>query len=274
VTDQTARPEVDDPRVLALAKARQQIAYESPFNFVCPPWDGLTEQEQHLSLLDARNYLHAALKAGLLAAPAVQVPATDRAAEIEQMRERHKASLRRADEINNSLMEEVQRYAEGSERPVLWSVYNAMHKRALEAEAEMNRLRRMADEVQPASTATLASGLPLVKGNCPGCQRATLFLGTGGYVTCSNSDCPEPDAATTVLEQYGREAHKPEHTWAAELYDPLAEEWVPGTRYPARDRAVNALNHAKRLGPTWKEGRPVERRLVRSTTTHTVEDPA
>ncbi|MFJ9012298.1 hypothetical protein [Streptomyces canus] len=74
MTDQadTARPEVDDPRVLALAKARQQIAYESPLNFVCPPWDGLTEDEQHTSLLDARNYLHAALKAGL--APAAVVP--------------------------------------------------------------------------------------------------------------------------------------------------------------------------------------------------------
>lgn len=71
------RPEVDDPRVLALAKARQQIAYSSPINFVCPPWDGLTEQEQQTSLLDARNYLHAAIAAGLVAVP----PATtDRAA--------------------------------------------------------------------------------------------------------------------------------------------------------------------------------------------------
>lgn len=71
------RPEVDDPRVLALAVARQQMAYESPFNFVCPPWDGLSEQEQHLSLLDARNYLRAALKAGLVPAvvPSVGVPA-------------------------------------------------------------------------------------------------------------------------------------------------------------------------------------------------------
>ncbi|MFJ5973555.1 hypothetical protein [Streptomyces sp. NPDC093060] len=70
------------------------------------------------------------------------------------------------------------------------------------------------------------------------------------------------------------EAHPAEHTWAAELHDPLADEWVPGTRYPVRDRAVNALNHAKRLGPTWKDGTPVERRLVRATTTYTVEEPA
>jgi hypothetical protein len=67
---QPDRPEVDDPRVLALAKARQQMAYENPFNVVCPPWEGLSSDEQQLSLLDARNYLRAALNAGLCA-PAV-----------------------------------------------------------------------------------------------------------------------------------------------------------------------------------------------------------
>lgn len=66
----------------------------------------------------------------------------DPAAKAERLREKHKASLRRADEINNELMEEVQRYAEGSERPVLWSVYNRMHLRAITAEAELEKLRR------------------------------------------------------------------------------------------------------------------------------------
>lgn len=61
--------------------------------------------------------------------------------EIEQLREKHKAGLRRADEINNELMAEVQRYAEGTERPVLWSVYNAMHLRAANAESALNRVR-------------------------------------------------------------------------------------------------------------------------------------
>jgi len=78
------RPEVDDPRVLALAKARQQMAHENPFNAgFCPPWDELSEQEQRLDLLDARNYLRAALKAGLFASSAVSVvpPATNQAAE-------------------------------------------------------------------------------------------------------------------------------------------------------------------------------------------------
>ncbi|MER5902974.1 hypothetical protein ABT150_23190 [Streptomyces mirabilis] len=53
---------------------------------------------------------------------------------------------------------------------------------------------------RPASTAPLAAGLPLVQGRCPACGTAGLFLGSGGYVTCSSADCPEPDAATTVLE--------------------------------------------------------------------------
>jgi hypothetical protein len=67
MTNQPDRPETDDPRVLALAKARQQIAYESPLNAVCPPWDGLSEQEQKTSLLEARNWMYAAMLAGLVA---------------------------------------------------------------------------------------------------------------------------------------------------------------------------------------------------------------
>lgn len=79
--------------------------------------------------------------------------------EIERLRERHKASLRRADQINNELMEEVQRYAIGAERPVLWSVYNRMHSRAATAEAEVKRLRRLADETQqPTGHVYLSTG--------------------------------------------------------------------------------------------------------------------
>lgn len=39
-----------------------------------------------------------------------------------------------------------------------------------------------------------------VAGYCPmGCG-STLFLGAGGYVTCSDLECPRPDAATTILD--------------------------------------------------------------------------
>jgi hypothetical protein len=83
------------------------------------------------------------------------------------------------------------------------------------------------------------------------------------------------EAAETLRRMAGEaqpsEAHPAERKWAAELYDPLAEQWVPGTRYADRDRAVNALAHGKRVGPAWKDGTPTERRLVRATTTYTVE---
>lgn len=53
--------------------------------------------------------------------------------------------------------------------------------------------------LQPASTAPLAAGLPLVQGRCPACGRASLFLGNGGHVTCSIIDCPNPSLADEQL---------------------------------------------------------------------------
>lgn len=42
-----------------------------------------------------------------------------------------------------------------------------------------------------------------VRGYCPrGCGE-TLFLGEGGYVTCSWHTCPEPNGASTVLASLG-----------------------------------------------------------------------
>jgi hypothetical protein len=78
-------------------------------------------------------------------------------------------------------------------------------------------------------------------------------------------------AAETPGPETQGDAHPAEHTWAAELRDPLVEEWAPGTRYVVRERAVDALAHARRLAPTWTDGTPTERRLVRATTTYTVE---
>lgn len=53
--------------------------------------------------------------------------------------------------------------------------------------------------LQPASTAPLAAGLPFVQGRCPACGRVSLFLGNGGYVTCSVIDCPNPSLADEQL---------------------------------------------------------------------------
>lgn len=43
-----------------------------------------------------------------------------------------------------------------------------------------------------------AGRFPEVQGHCPVCF-GNLFLGTGGYVTCSRDTCSEPDAASTLL---------------------------------------------------------------------------
>jgi hypothetical protein len=48
---------------------------------------------------------------------------------------------------------------------------------------------------------------PQIQGHCPACGWTTLFLGEGGYITCSRSDCPDPDAATTLLEHDPRNGH-------------------------------------------------------------------
>lgn len=43
-----------------LAEARQALAHDSAFNIdFIPPWDQLSEHEQRIAVLDARNYLRA-----------------------------------------------------------------------------------------------------------------------------------------------------------------------------------------------------------------------
>ncbi|MEE1812690.1 hypothetical protein [Streptomyces sp. BE133] len=68
--------EMHDPRVLALAKWRQQLSHEGVYN---PTWEELTDQEREDSLPEARNYLKAAIRAGLIPAgsPVVSPLAVD-----------------------------------------------------------------------------------------------------------------------------------------------------------------------------------------------------
>ncbi|CAM5249879.1 hypothetical protein SGLAM104S_01600 [Streptomyces glaucescens] len=120
-------------------------------------------------------------------------------------------------------------------------------------------LRRMADEAQPECSAS-ESGSCLRES-----QSETACDTDAGECAHGGRPADEAQPATEI------EAHPAEHSWAAELYDPLADEWVPGTRYAVRDRAVNHLTHARSIGPAWKDGTPVQRRLVRATTTYTVE---
>ena len=46
----------------------------------------------------------------------------------------------------------------------------------------------------------VAKGYPWVKGTCPACGGRTLFVGSGGYITCSYIPCPDPGAAGKLLE--------------------------------------------------------------------------
>jgi len=55
---------LDDPRVMALAKARQQLAHDGA-GYI-PVWDELTDKEREQSLSVARSYLESAINAGLV----------------------------------------------------------------------------------------------------------------------------------------------------------------------------------------------------------------
>lgn len=44
-----------------------------------------------------------------------------------------------------------------------------------------------------------------VQGYCPFCGGETLFLGSGGYVTCSTSDCQNPSGVSDILDDSERE---------------------------------------------------------------------
>lgn len=47
----------------------------------------------------------------------------------------------------------------------------------------------------------VAAQYPVVVGACPSCGNESLFLGDGGYVTCAILRCPEPGAASDLLER-------------------------------------------------------------------------
>jgi hypothetical protein len=68
------------------------------------------------------------------------------------------------------------------------------------------------------------------------------------------------------------EAHPRRDRWRVEIYDPLAKEWAPGIPLLVRERAVERLETAQIHSPRWADDdTPVARRLVRETTTYTVE---
>lgn len=105
--------------------------------------------------------------------------------------------------------------------------------------------------------------------------------------------CPDPDCdftqdwALTVMANpgawptlgaFGRtetgatiaDAHPSIHRWRVEHVD--GNEWVPGSGLKTdRAEAVHLLNVGNEIRPLWADGTPVHRRLVRETTSYTVE---
>ena len=67
------------------------------------------------------------------------------------------------------------------------------------------------------------------------------------------------------------EAHPAKTQWAVEIYDPRHSMWVAPTRFHAPEVAADAMKDYEKSTPTWSDGSPVQQRIVRETTTYTVE---
>ncbi|WP_198533186.1 hypothetical protein [Streptomyces sp. AcH 505] len=87
---------------------------------------------------DGQHMLNAVVAVGAAEITRVQQLAQQK---LDQAQEEFKAGLRQADEQLREMNAELEQYAAGDKRPVLWSVYNRMHGRAASAEAEAKSLR-------------------------------------------------------------------------------------------------------------------------------------
>ncbi|WP_069743059.1 hypothetical protein [Streptomyces sp. EN23] len=82
-------------------------------------------------------------------------------------------------------------------------------------------------------------------------------------------------AAAGVQPPTTSEAHPTTTQWAVELYDPRHSTWVGTTRFHTPEVAADAQAAYEENTPTWTDGSPVRRRIVRVTTTYTVQpEPA
>ncbi|MGW3383325.1 hypothetical protein ACWDCO_24455 [Streptomyces albogriseolus] len=98
---------------------------------------------------------------------------------------------------------------------------------------------------------------------------------------CPDHGCVEPstevchceiaDRLRRMADETATEHRPAVSRWRVETLDNLANEWAPGTGWPVRALAVERFELMNAQAPRWKDGTPVTRRLVRETTTYTVE---
>jgi hypothetical protein len=124
--------------------------------------------------------------------------------------------------------------------------------------AAMERLRRLAGEAQQDER----------------CETGDMRTCTGACPV--HGELPEQQAAHKAQQNPAQDdaaAHPPLHAWRVETRDPLANEWAPGSQFASRPQAVERYETATKHAPLWRDGTAVERRIVRETTTYTVEEP-
>lgn len=87
-----------------------------------------------------------------------------------------------------------------------------------------------------------------VIGRCPACLHESLFLGGGGHVTCSWSQCSHPDAASLLLQRAARTVDEPRFTIRAQdALAPLAvEAWASFAELAGRATGVDHLEDQAR----------------------------
>jgi len=105
--------------------------------------------------------------------------------------------------------------------------------------------------------------------------------GGDGYQYLVPWPCPTVEAVDEELRRMTDETPQPEceaqppyHRWYVETLDDLANEWAPGQRFTDRSDAVERYQTVSEHHPLWKDGTPVQRRLVRETASYTVEPAA
>jgi hypothetical protein len=102
---------------------------------------------------------------------------------------------------------------------------------------------------------------PSVQGRCPACGNSTLFVGTGGWITCSLDVCPNPSAADELLHGEHTAATPRElelrqrHAWITAGMCPMCVwEGTDGRLCPDCTTTVRALPARKRR--EWRRYEP------------------